>query len=237
MHPAAMMSDMRVFVAVEPPADVVDDLDAFLDARRDAGDGLRWTPPSQWHLTLAFMAAAPERVVEDLVGRLGEAVERSGPVGRRPGRGGPGPPRPVGALRLRRRRGGARRWALPRPPHPRPDPAPSRRDALGPRARVVCRSAVVGDRGGRRLVPPSTGEGTPATPRGARSAAARWLTGGLPGTCRDGIRRPGSPRQGSRGGGALPVEQVDAVQLSTSASTSPTTSLDSAVIGSRTSWR
>ena len=81
MHPAAMMSDMRVFVAVEPPADVVDDLDAFLDARRDAGDGLRWTPPSQWHLTLAFMAAAPERVVEDLVGRLGEAVERRAPVG------------------------------------------------------------------------------------------------------------------------------------------------------------
>jgi 2'-5' RNA ligase len=81
MHPAAMMSDMRVFVAVDPPADVVDDLDAFLDARRDAGDGLRWTPPSQWHLTLAFMAAAPERVVEDLVGRLGEAVERRAPVG------------------------------------------------------------------------------------------------------------------------------------------------------------
>ena len=81
MHPAAMMSDMRVFVAVDPPTDVVDDLDAFLDARRDAGDGLRWTPPSQWHLTLAFMAAAPERVVEDLVGRLGEAVERRAPVG------------------------------------------------------------------------------------------------------------------------------------------------------------
>jgi 2'-5' RNA ligase len=81
MHPAAMMSDMRVFVAVDPPADVVDDLDAFLDARRDAGDGLRWTSPSQWHLTLAFMAAAPERVVEDLVGRLGEAVERRAPVG------------------------------------------------------------------------------------------------------------------------------------------------------------
>ena len=81
MHPAAMMSDMRVFVAVDPPADVVDDLDAFLDARRDAGDGLRWTPPSQWHLTLAFMAATPERVVEDLVDRLGEAVERRAPVG------------------------------------------------------------------------------------------------------------------------------------------------------------
>ena len=58
-----MMSDMRVFVAVDPPAEVVDDLDGFLEARRDAGDGLRWTPPSQWHLTLAFMAAAPGRVV------------------------------------------------------------------------------------------------------------------------------------------------------------------------------
>jgi 2'-5' RNA ligase len=88
MHPAAMMCDMRVFVAVDPPAEVVDDLDAFLDARRDAGDGLRWTPPSQWHLTLAFMAAAPERVVEDLVGHLGEAVERRAPVGLAIGGGG-----------------------------------------------------------------------------------------------------------------------------------------------------
>jgi len=76
-----MMSDMRVFVAVDPPAEVVDDLDAFLEARRDSGDGLRWTPPSQWHLTLAFMAAAPERVIEDLVGRLGDVVEPRAPVG------------------------------------------------------------------------------------------------------------------------------------------------------------
>ena len=75
-----MMSDMRVFVAVDPPDEMVEDLDAFLDARRDAGEGLRWTPPSQWHLTLAFMAAAPERVVEDLVDHVAEAAARRAPV-------------------------------------------------------------------------------------------------------------------------------------------------------------
>ena len=75
-----MMSDMRVFVAVDPPDEMVEDLDAFLDARRDAGEGLRWTPPSQWHLTLAFMAAVPERVVEDLVDHVAETAARRAPV-------------------------------------------------------------------------------------------------------------------------------------------------------------
>jgi RNA 2',3'-cyclic 3'-phosphodiesterase len=80
MRPPRMMSPMRVFVAVDLPEQTVEDLDAFLDARRDADDGLRWTPPSQWHLTLAFMAAVPERVVEDLIGRVAEAAARRTPV-------------------------------------------------------------------------------------------------------------------------------------------------------------
>ena len=71
---------MRLFVALEPPVHVVEHLDEFLDARRDVGDGPRWSPPAQWHVTLAFMGAAPERVVEDLVGRVGEVAGRTGPV-------------------------------------------------------------------------------------------------------------------------------------------------------------
>ena len=71
---------MRLFVALEPPARVVEHLDDFLDVRRDAGGGLRWSPPGQWHVTLAFMGAAPERVVEDLVEGVGAAAARAAPT-------------------------------------------------------------------------------------------------------------------------------------------------------------
>ena len=74
------MARMRLFVAVDPPPEAVEHLDSFLDARRDAGDDLRWTPSSQWHLTLAFMGAAPERVLEDLVDRVGDAAGAVPPV-------------------------------------------------------------------------------------------------------------------------------------------------------------
>ena len=75
-----MMAGMRLFVALEPPGSAVDDLDAFLQARRDAAADLRWSPPPQWHLTLAFMAVAPERVVEDLIDHVAEAAARFVPV-------------------------------------------------------------------------------------------------------------------------------------------------------------
>ena len=34
---------MRLFVSLEPSPSAVEDLDDFLDVRRDAGDGLRWS--------------------------------------------------------------------------------------------------------------------------------------------------------------------------------------------------
>lgn len=71
---------MRLFVAIEPPVHVVEHLDEFLDVRRDAGGGPRWSPPGQWHVTLAFMGAAPERVADDLVERIGVVAARTAPV-------------------------------------------------------------------------------------------------------------------------------------------------------------
>jgi 2'-5' RNA ligase len=71
---------MRLFVALSPPVEVVEDLDAFLDVRRDAGGGPRWSSPAQWHVTLAFMGSAPEHVVEPLVEGVGAAVARTAPV-------------------------------------------------------------------------------------------------------------------------------------------------------------
>jgi len=69
---------MRLFVGVVPPQHVVDDLDAFLEVRRDAAS-FRWTLPEQWHLTLAFMGTFPERRLDDLVERLGRAAHRRTP--------------------------------------------------------------------------------------------------------------------------------------------------------------
>lgn len=76
-----MMSTMRLFVAVEPPADAVEHLDDFLTSRRAAGPGLRWSSPSQWHVTLAFMGAAPDRVEEEVVAGVAAAAARTAPIG------------------------------------------------------------------------------------------------------------------------------------------------------------
>ncbi|HET9500262.1 MAG TPA: RNA 2',3'-cyclic phosphodiesterase [Marmoricola sp.] len=64
-----------MFVAVRPPPEAVDDLDAFLAVRREAGD-FRWTVAEQWHLTLAFLADVPERKVDDLEARLQRAARK-----------------------------------------------------------------------------------------------------------------------------------------------------------------
>ena len=50
---------MRLFAAVVPPPEAIEDLAAFLEPREEAGPDLRWTTPEQWHLTLAFMRRGP----------------------------------------------------------------------------------------------------------------------------------------------------------------------------------
>ncbi|MGL5909384.1 MAG: RNA 2',3'-cyclic phosphodiesterase [Phycicoccus sp.] len=66
---------MRVFVAVEPSPDAVEHLDAVLEPRRGSGE-VRWSPPAQWHLTLAFAGAVPSRLAEPLVEAVGDAAAR-----------------------------------------------------------------------------------------------------------------------------------------------------------------
>ena len=67
---------MRMFVALLPPDPVVEDLAEFLAPRQEAGDGLRWTVPDQWHVTLAFFGDVTERHLDDLVERLGRAAAK-----------------------------------------------------------------------------------------------------------------------------------------------------------------
>lgn len=69
---------MRMFAAVTPPEDVVEELEEFLGPRRESAP-FRWTVPEQWHLTLAFLAEVPERSLDDLVERLQRAGRRRTP--------------------------------------------------------------------------------------------------------------------------------------------------------------
>jgi 2'-5' RNA ligase len=69
---------MRLFTAVVPPEEAVEDLDEFLAPRREAAS-FRWTVPEHWHLTLAFMGEAHERHLDDLTDRLERAARRRTP--------------------------------------------------------------------------------------------------------------------------------------------------------------
>lgn len=69
----------RCFVAAVPPPEVAEHLDELLAVRRHAA-AYRWSPPEQWHLTLAFTADLPERSFDDAVDRLERAAARRRPV-------------------------------------------------------------------------------------------------------------------------------------------------------------
>ena len=66
---------MRMFVAVVPPDDVVEDLDEFLAPRRGAAP-FRWTSSDQWHVTLAFAENVPDRAYDGLLDRLDAATQK-----------------------------------------------------------------------------------------------------------------------------------------------------------------
>ena len=82
----------RMFVAVTPPEAAAEDLDEFLSVRRGAaarpGERWRWTPPEQWHLTLAFMPDVPDRSLDELVDRLAVTAARREPFTTRVAGGG-----------------------------------------------------------------------------------------------------------------------------------------------------
>ncbi|MGN6299693.1 MAG: RNA 2',3'-cyclic phosphodiesterase [Angustibacter sp.] len=74
-----MATGQRMFVALTPSPDAIEDLEEFLEPRRDADRDLRWSAPEQWHVTLAFLAQVPDRSVDDLVERLARAARRRTP--------------------------------------------------------------------------------------------------------------------------------------------------------------
>ena len=69
---------MRMFVAVRPPKPVLEDLERFVEPRRDSDSAMRWTRPQAWHLTLAFMAEVADRQLDGLVERLSDTATATG---------------------------------------------------------------------------------------------------------------------------------------------------------------
>jgi len=62
----------RLFIAVRPPPPV---LDALAQLPRADDAGVRWVPPSQWHITVRFLGDAS---IEDAIGAV-DALPVGGP--------------------------------------------------------------------------------------------------------------------------------------------------------------
>ncbi|MFC7726314.1 RNA 2',3'-cyclic phosphodiesterase [Nocardioides sp. GCM10028917] len=77
----------RMFVAVVPPEEVVEDLESFLSARREAAT-FRWSATEQWHVTLAVAESVPDRALDGLDELLALAAERRTSFGMRIAGGG-----------------------------------------------------------------------------------------------------------------------------------------------------
>lgn len=77
---------MRLFAAVRPPADVIDHLEgALVSVRgpavhgRGGTGGLRWTPPENRHVTLAFYGEVPGGYLHDLASALDAVAASTAP--------------------------------------------------------------------------------------------------------------------------------------------------------------
>jgi 2'-5' RNA ligase len=70
---------MRMFVAVLPPLEALEDLAEFAEPRQERDGPLRWSPQEQWHVTLAFLPAVADRTLDELIERLAETAGRREP--------------------------------------------------------------------------------------------------------------------------------------------------------------
>jgi 2'-5' RNA ligase len=71
---------MRLFIAVPLPAVVIAELSAISLRLRSNGDGLRWSAPESWHITLQFLGNTDEEHYECVVSRLREVRLKPVPV-------------------------------------------------------------------------------------------------------------------------------------------------------------
>ncbi|MGP8260608.1 MAG: 2'-5' RNA ligase family protein [Acidobacteriaceae bacterium] len=62
-------------------AAVIDELSAISQRLQSDGDGLRWSAPEAWHITLQFLGNADRKQLECTVARLHEIHLPSVPIG------------------------------------------------------------------------------------------------------------------------------------------------------------
>jgi RNA 2',3'-cyclic 3'-phosphodiesterase len=67
---------MRLFVAIAPPAAVLDELDVWVGPLRARQHDLRWTDRAAWHVTLAFLGQVDEPTAARLLVPLEHAARR-----------------------------------------------------------------------------------------------------------------------------------------------------------------
>ncbi len=67
---------MRLFVALAPPAAVVEDLNAACEPFRARHGDLRWTSTDAWHVTLAFLGEVSDAYLARLLPRMERAARR-----------------------------------------------------------------------------------------------------------------------------------------------------------------
>ena len=68
------MESQRLFVALELPDGVRDDLRSAVEPRRADLPGVRWVPPENWHVTLVFLGATSADRVSGVGARLQDAL-------------------------------------------------------------------------------------------------------------------------------------------------------------------
>jgi 2'-5' RNA ligase len=67
---------MRLFAALVPPDEVLDEIERAIAPHVGQVPGLRWPDRATWHITLAFFGEVAERVLPEMEVRLARAVRR-----------------------------------------------------------------------------------------------------------------------------------------------------------------
>src|SRR5919109_4914888 len=70
---------MRLFVALRPPDETLDEVETAVAPLREAWPRLRWVRRDLWHLTLAFLGEVDDQVAQHLAERLARAARRHPP--------------------------------------------------------------------------------------------------------------------------------------------------------------
>jgi 2'-5' RNA ligase len=71
---------VRLFVALTPPAEAIEELRSATAELPALASGLRWTRPEQWHVTLVFLGEVSDDAVDELTRRLSRAAARHAPL-------------------------------------------------------------------------------------------------------------------------------------------------------------